>query len=104
MKKPKIRFKGFTETWEQRKLSDVVDSVDTGKSRFDKYGGRLREALDWLFLQPGRGLCLMYAPRGDISAILVHDRIFRRHILLREEECRSLWLFLPRYQVGLYRL
>lgn len=38
MKKPKIRFKGFTETWEQRKLSDVVDSVDTGKSRFDKEG------------------------------------------------------------------
>ena len=24
--------------WEQRKLSDVVDSVDTGKSRFDKEG------------------------------------------------------------------
>lgn len=38
VKKPKIRFKGFTETWEQRKLSDVVDSVDTGKSRFDKEG------------------------------------------------------------------
>ena len=26
------------KTWEQRKLSDVVDSVDTGKSRFDKEG------------------------------------------------------------------
>lgn len=25
-------------TWEQRKLSDVVDSVDTGKSKFDKEG------------------------------------------------------------------
>lgn len=35
---PKIRFSGFTDTWEQRKLSDVVDSVDTGKSRFDKEG------------------------------------------------------------------
>lgn len=35
---PKIRFLGFTDTWEQRKLSDVVDSVDTGKSRFDKEG------------------------------------------------------------------
>ena len=35
---PKIRFKGFTEPWEQRKLSDVVDSVDTGKSKFDKEG------------------------------------------------------------------
>lgn len=27
MKKPKIRFKGFTETWEQRKLGDIVDRV-----------------------------------------------------------------------------
>ena len=28
MKKPKIRFKGFTETWEQRKLGDIVDIYD----------------------------------------------------------------------------
>ena len=71
----------------------LQDSYGYPEYSYDKYGGRLREALDWLFLQPGRGLCLMYAPRGDISAILVHGRIFRRHILLREEECRSLWLF-----------
>lgn len=35
---PKLRFPEFTDDWEQRKLSDVVDSVDTGKSRFDKEG------------------------------------------------------------------
>ncbi len=35
---PAIRFKGFSGAWEQRKLSDVVDSVDTGKSKFDKEG------------------------------------------------------------------
>ncbi len=35
---PEIRFPGFTEAWEQRKLSKVVDSVDTGKSKFDKEG------------------------------------------------------------------
>lgn len=35
---PQIRFSGFTEDWEQRKLADVVDSVDTGKSKFDKEG------------------------------------------------------------------
>lgn len=35
---PKLRFPGFTEPWEQRKLADVVDSVDTGKSKFDKEG------------------------------------------------------------------
>lgn len=28
----------LASVWEQRKLSDVVDSVDTGKSRFDKEG------------------------------------------------------------------
>lgn len=27
MKKPRIRFKGFTEAWEQRKLRDIYDSV-----------------------------------------------------------------------------
>ena len=37
-KVPEIRFDGFIDDWEQRKLSDVVDSVDTGKSKFDKEG------------------------------------------------------------------
>lgn len=27
MENPKIRFKGFTKDWEQRKLSDVLDIV-----------------------------------------------------------------------------
>lgn len=35
---PEFRFNGFANAWEQRKLSDVVDSVDTGKSKFDKEG------------------------------------------------------------------
>ena len=29
MKKPKIRFKGFTDDWEQRKLGDIVEFLDT---------------------------------------------------------------------------
>ncbi len=33
---PEIRFSGFTNDWEQRKLEDIVNSVDTGKSKFDK--------------------------------------------------------------------
>ena len=37
-KVPEIRFDGFTYDWEQRKLADVVDSVDTGKSKFHKEG------------------------------------------------------------------
>ena len=34
MNKPKIRFNGFTDVWEQRKVSDEVDSIDTGKSKY----------------------------------------------------------------------
>ena len=33
-KKPALRFKGFTDPWEQRKLIDEVTSIDTGKSKF----------------------------------------------------------------------
>ena len=35
MGKPKIRFKGYTDDWEQRKVLDEVDSIDTGKSKFE---------------------------------------------------------------------
>ena len=34
-KVPEIRFSGFTGDWEQRKLSDLTDSIDTGKSKFE---------------------------------------------------------------------
>ena len=34
-KTPEIRFPGFTEDWEQRKVLDEVDSIDTGKSKFE---------------------------------------------------------------------
>lgn len=33
-KAPTIRFRGFTDDWEQRKLSTVTDCIDTGKSKF----------------------------------------------------------------------
>ncbi len=32
--KPEIRFPGFTEEWEQRKLGDEVHDVGTGRSSF----------------------------------------------------------------------
>ena len=35
---PKLRLEGFTDAWEQRKLESVVNTVDTGKSKFDKEG------------------------------------------------------------------
>ena len=31
---PAIRFAGFTEAWEQRKLSELTENIDTGKSKF----------------------------------------------------------------------
>lgn len=31
---PELRFKGFTDDWEQRKLSEITDSIGTGKSSF----------------------------------------------------------------------
>ncbi|AJH80032.1 restriction endonuclease subunit S [Heyndrickxia coagulans] len=34
---PKRRFAGFTQPWEQRKLSDITDSIGTGKSSFIKH-------------------------------------------------------------------
>ena len=36
--KPAIRFKGFDEAWEQRKLGKVTNSIDTGKSKFISNG------------------------------------------------------------------
>ena len=32
---PEIRFKGFTDVWEQRKLKELVHSVGTGKSKYN---------------------------------------------------------------------
>ena len=30
---PNIRFKGFTDDWEQRKLSDIVDVLDGDRGK-----------------------------------------------------------------------
>lgn len=38
MGKPKIRFKGFTEDWEQRKLSELVLLITKGTTPLDKSG------------------------------------------------------------------
>ncbi len=32
MSKPKIRFKGYEEDWEQRKLSDITLKIGSGKT------------------------------------------------------------------------
>ena len=42
--KPSIRFKGFTDAWEQRKLGDIVSRFATGLNPRDNFtlnnGGR----------------------------------------------------------------
>lgn len=36
MKKPKIRFKGFTDDWEQRKLLDCIQKITDFRGRTPK--------------------------------------------------------------------
>ena len=67
-KKPKIRFEGFTDTWEQRKLSDVTDEFQSGKfiaaadieeaGEYPVYGGNGL-----------RGYCNTYNHDGDFALI-----------------------------------
>lgn len=42
---PEIRFEGFTDAWEKRKLIDEVISIDTGKSKFTQQGSGRYEIL-----------------------------------------------------------
>src|SRR5574344_1179309 len=42
---PKIRFKGFTEDWEQRKVGEITNSIDTGRSKFVSNGNGKYEIL-----------------------------------------------------------
>ena len=35
MSKPKIRFKGYNDVWEQHKVLQEVNSIDTGKSKYE---------------------------------------------------------------------
>lgn len=44
-KVPKLRFPEFTGEWEERKLIDEVESVDTGKSKFVASGSGKYEIL-----------------------------------------------------------
>lgn len=45
MKKPKIRFKGFTDDWEQRKLGEIADKV-TEKNGNNKYNEPLTNSAE----------------------------------------------------------
>lgn len=40
MGKPTIRFEGYTDDWEQRKLDDVVEFLDTMRKPLEKRSSR----------------------------------------------------------------
>lgn len=45
-KVPELRFKGFTDEWEERKLKDVVEKQIKGKAQFEKLEPGSVEYLD----------------------------------------------------------
>jgi len=59
-KKPAIRFKGFTEDWEQRKLGDI----------FKEYSEKYREELPALMIIQGGGTM----PRDESDRSLLYDK------------------------------
>ena len=49
MGKPKIRFKGYNEDWEQRKFSELVMIERGGSPRpIDKYITKAENGLNWV--------------------------------------------------------
>lgn len=48
MKKPKIRFKGFTETWEQRKLGEICSRVQGNDGRMELPTLTISAANGWM--------------------------------------------------------
>ena len=55
-KVPNLRFKGFTDDWEQRKLKDVVEKQIKGKAQFEKLAPGEVEYLDTSRLNGGQAI------------------------------------------------
>lgn len=55
-KTPQIRFKGFTDDWEERKLKDVVEKQIKGKAQFEKLAPGDVEYLDTSRLNGGQAI------------------------------------------------
>lgn len=55
-KVPTVRFKGFTNDWEQRKLKDVVEKQIKGKAQFEKLAPGEVEYLDTSRLNGGQAI------------------------------------------------
>ena len=52
MGKPEIRFKGYTDEWEQRKLGDVLERRIEQRQQSEEYPR--------LAFASGQGVCLLY--------------------------------------------
>lgn len=55
-KYPQLRFKGFTDPWEERKLKDVVEKQIKGKAQFEKLAPGEVEYLDTSRLNGGQAI------------------------------------------------
>lgn len=55
-KYPQLRFKGFTDPWEQRRLKDVVEKQIKGKAQFEKLAPGEVEYLDTSRLNGGQAI------------------------------------------------
>ena len=69
MSKPKIRFEGFADDWEQRKLGDVADIVGGGTpstNKADYWDGDI----DW------------YTPAEIGDVIYIESKSDRSHVVM----------------------
>ncbi|KKW73921.1 HsdS protein [Lactococcus cremoris] len=55
-KSPQLRFEGFTDDWEERKLKDVVEKQIKGKAQFEKLAQGDVEYLDTSRLNGGQAI------------------------------------------------
>ncbi|MGN2263959.1 restriction endonuclease subunit S [Lactococcus lactis] len=56
LKAPELRFDGFTDDWEERKLKDVVEKQIKGKAQFEKLAQGDVEYLDTSRLNGGQAI------------------------------------------------
>ena len=70
MGKPKIRFKGYNEDWEQRKFSELVMIERGGSPRpIDKYITKAENGLNWPYVN---GTCM--DEEGNVIVAITDQR------------------------------
>ena len=85
--KPKIRFKGFTDDWEQRKLGNVLDISRGGSPRpIDTYIKKSKNGLNWIKIGDAPKLVNSLTPQllschnhCQINLLALHLGNFQHH-------------------------